>query len=60
LNEVVYLADRVYVMNGSPAKITDVIKIEMERPRSVRNPLFYEYIDKLYSDLNLAKDIKQP
>jgi NitT/TauT family transport system ATP-binding protein len=60
LNEVVYLADRVYVMNGSPAKITDVIKIEMERPRSLRNPLFYEYIDKLYSDLNLAKDIKQP
>ncbi|MDG6994878.1 MAG: ABC transporter ATP-binding protein [Nitrososphaerota archaeon] len=53
LNEVVELADRVYVMNGSPARIVDVVKIEMPRPRSQRDPLFYQYMDRLYEDLNL-------
>ncbi len=57
LNEVVELADRVYVMNGSPARIVDVVKIEMPRPRSQRDPLFYQYLDKLYEGLNL-KDTK--
>jgi NitT/TauT family transport system ATP-binding protein len=55
LNEVVELADRVYVMNGSPAKITDVIKIEIPRPRSPKDPIFFEFVDKLYSDLNLKE-----
>lgn len=53
LNEVVYLADRVYVMAGAPAKIKEVIKIDMQRPRSPKDPLFYEYVDRLLSDLNL-------
>lgn len=58
LNEVVYLADRVYVMNGSPARITDVIKVEMARPRSPKDPRFYEYVDKLYAELNLNREVK--
>ena len=57
LNEVVELADRVYVMNGSPARIVDVVKIDMPRPRSPRDPLFYQYLDKLYKGLNL-RDVK--
>jgi len=57
LNEVVELADRVYMMTGSPAKITDVIKIDLPRPRSQKDPHFYEYVDKLYTDLGL-KEIK--
>jgi NitT/TauT family transport system ATP-binding protein len=59
LNEVVYLADRVYVMNGSPARVTEVVKIDMPRPRSPKNPLFFEYVDRLLTDLNL-KEVKQP
>jgi NitT/TauT family transport system ATP-binding protein len=55
LNEVVELADRVYVMSGSPARITEVIKIEIPRPRSTKDPVFFEYVDKLYSDLNLKE-----
>lgn len=53
LNEVVYLADRVYVMSGSPAKIKEVVKIEMPRPRSPKDPVFYQYVDRLLYDLNL-------
>ncbi len=55
LNEVVQLADRVYVMNGSPARMTDMIKIEMPRPRSPKDPLFYEYVDRLYARLDFTK-----
>jgi NitT/TauT family transport system ATP-binding protein len=53
LNEVVELADRVYVMSGSPAKIMDVIKIDIQRPRSPRDPMFFEYVDRLYAKLNM-------
>jgi len=53
LHEVVQLADRVYVMNGSPASIVDEIKIDLPRPRTERDPRFLDYIDRLYGELSL-------
>jgi NitT/TauT family transport system ATP-binding protein len=52
LHEVVQLADRVYVMNGSPSTIVDVVKIEMPRPRTERDPRFLDYVETLYADLS--------
>jgi NitT/TauT family transport system ATP-binding protein len=52
LHEVVQLADRVYVMNGSPATIIDVIKIELPRPRTERNSAFLDYVDQLCMGLD--------
>jgi NitT/TauT family transport system ATP-binding protein len=52
LQEVVQLADRVYVMNGTPATIVDEVKIEIARPRSQREPSFFNYVDKLYNELS--------
>jgi NitT/TauT family transport system ATP-binding protein len=52
LHEVVQLADRVYVMNGSPATITDVVKIDLPRPRTQREPGFHDYVDRLYDGLD--------
>jgi NitT/TauT family transport system ATP-binding protein len=51
LHEVVQLADRVYVMGGVPAKIVNEIKIDLPRPRSEEDPLFYEYVKTLYKEL---------
>lgn len=51
LHEVVQLADRVYVMGGTPARIVEEIKIDLPRPRSEEEPLFYEYVKRLYKDL---------
>jgi NitT/TauT family transport system ATP-binding protein len=51
LHEVVQLADRVYVMGGTPARIIEEIKIDLPRPRSEEEPLFYEYVKMLYRDL---------
>ncbi len=52
LQEVVQLADRVYVMNGTPATIVEEVKIDIPRPRSQREPVFFNYVDKLYDRLS--------
>jgi len=51
LHEVVQLADRVYIMNGSPAVITDVVSIDLPRPRTEREQGFLDYVDRLYAGL---------
>jgi NitT/TauT family transport system ATP-binding protein len=53
LHEVVQLADRVYVMNGTPSTIVDVVKVDLPRPRSERDPAFLDYVDRLYRGLNV-------
>jgi len=53
LHEVVQLADRVYILNGAPATVTDVVTIDLPRPRSERQPGFLDYVDRLYAGLNL-------
>jgi NitT/TauT family transport system ATP-binding protein len=57
LQEVVQLADRIYVMNGTPATIVNEIKIDIPRPRSQREPVFFNYVDKLYD--HLKQSLKQ-
>jgi NitT/TauT family transport system ATP-binding protein len=53
LHEVVQLADRVYIMNCSPAIIVDTVKIDLPRPRTERDPGFLDCVDELYKGLNL-------
>jgi NitT/TauT family transport system ATP-binding protein len=53
LHEVVQLADRVYVMVGSPATLVHEFKIDLPRPRTEREPGFLDYIDQLYNELGL-------
>ena len=48
LYEAVELADVVYVLNGRPAKITGKIRVDLPRPRDLRDPKFVEYTDLLY------------
>ena len=57
LQEVVQLADRVYVMNGTPATIVEEVKIDIPRPRSQREPVFFNYVDRLYD--HLKQGLKQ-
>ncbi|MCL5788651.1 MAG: ABC transporter ATP-binding protein [Candidatus Marsarchaeota archaeon] len=55
LSEVVTLADRVYVLNGSPAKIAAEVKLDLQRPRHPRDKGFNEYLDLLYDMLTPAR-----
>lgn len=59
LNEVLELADKVYVLNGSPATVVGTLKIELERPRNSKDPRFVEYLDLLYKYLTPVRGVKQ-
>jgi len=52
LQEVIQLADRIYVMNGTPATLVDEIRVNIPRPRSPRDLVFFDYVDKLYNELS--------
>jgi NitT/TauT family transport system ATP-binding protein len=54
--EVVELADRVYVLNGTPSTIIGEVIIDLPHPRIQKNSKFYEYVDLLYSMLTPIKD----
>src|SRR5208337_735110 len=53
LQEVIQLADRIYVMNGIPATLIDEIKVNIPRPRSPRDLVFFDYVDRLYNELSV-------
>ena len=57
LREVVQLADRVYVLNGSPATVTDLVTIDLPKPRSDRDPDFFTYTDLLFNDLGMKPQV---
>ncbi|MBP1357527.1 MAG: ABC transporter ATP-binding protein [Sulfolobus sp.] len=57
LDEVVELADRIYVLNGSPASVVGEIKVEIERPRAPKDQRFKDYLDQLYK---LLTPVKKP
>lgn len=51
LNEVVELADRVYVIRGSPARVGSEFRIDLPRPRAWRDSSFLLNIDQLREHL---------
>ena len=52
VQEAVYMADRVIVLGGRPAKILDDVKVELERPRSQRDPAMFDYADRIISKIS--------
>lgn len=47
VDEAVYLSDKVVVMSSRPAKIEQIINIDMGRPRDRSNPDFLQYRSKI-------------
>jgi NitT/TauT family transport system ATP-binding protein len=56
LHEVVQLADRVYVMRGSPASIADSVDIRLPKKRDEHEPGFVKYVDRFYQALIDCKE----
>jgi NitT/TauT family transport system ATP-binding protein len=46
------MADRVIVLSARPAKIVDDVKIDLERPRSPRDPTLYDLADRIISKIS--------
>lgn len=47
VEEAVQLADRVIVISARPGQIVDNIKINLPRPRKMRSPAAFRYIDRI-------------
>ncbi len=52
VQEAVEMADRVIVLSARPAKIVDDVKIDLERPRSPRDPVLYDLADRIISKIS--------
>ncbi len=52
VQEAVYMADRVLVLSGRPAKIVDDVTIDLARPRNQRDPGLYDYADRIVSKIS--------
>lgn len=59
VDEAVYLSDQVVIMTPRPAKIEQVIDIELGRPRSRGNNDFLKYRTKILEILNFAGENKE-
>ena len=53
VEEALVMADRIYVMNGRPAGMTDCIQVESDRPRSVVDPAIIARKAQIIRDLEM-------
>ncbi len=60
VDEAVYLSDQVVIMTPRPAKIEQVIDIELGRPRSRGSNDFLKYRTKILEILNYAGENREP
>ena len=57
IDEAVQLADRVVVLSSRPAKIQDVLTIDIEHPRNLSSPRYLELRDQLAQKIGLAYSV---
>ncbi len=60
VDEAVYLSDQVVVMTPRPAKIEQIIDIELGRPRSRGSSDFLKYRTRILEILNYAGESREP
>jgi NitT/TauT family transport system ATP-binding protein len=54
IDEAVQLADRVVVLSSRPAKIQDILTIDIAHPRNLSSPRYLELRDQLAQKIGLA------
>jgi ABC-type nitrate/sulfonate/bicarbonate transport system ATPase subunit len=54
IDEAVQLADRVVVLSSRPAKIEDILTIDIQHPRNISSPRYLELRDDLMKKIGLA------
>lgn len=52
VEEIVELADRVYVLSARPAHVAGELHIDMPRPRDKKSAEFFSWVDKVYALLS--------
>jgi NitT/TauT family transport system ATP-binding protein len=51
VDEAIYLADRVVIMSARPARIAEILEVDMPRPRSRAIPVFGQLTDRILQRL---------
>jgi len=54
IEEAVQLADRVMVMSSRPAKIQQIVEIDIPHPRDISSPRYLELRDSIFTEIGLA------
>ena len=57
IDEAVQLADRVIVLSSRPARIKDILTIDIPHPRNISSPHYLELRDELLKQIGLAYEI---
>lgn len=60
VDEAIYLSDRIVVMSARPAKIEDIINVDMGRPRGRDMPEFLNMRTKILQILDFAGKREEP
>jgi len=57
IDEAVQLADRVVVLSSRPARIQQILNIDIPHPRNISSPRYLELRDELLKLIGLAYEI---
>ncbi len=57
IDEAVQLADRVLVLSARPAKIQQIVNIDIPHPRDISSPRYLELRDGIFQQIGLAHKI---
>lgn len=57
IDEAVQLADRVVVLSSRPARIKEILTIDIPHPRNISSPHYLELRDELLKQIGLAYEI---
>jgi len=57
IEEAVQLSDRVVVMSARPAKIQQIVEIDIEHPRDISSPRYLELRDGIFEQIGLAHKV---
>jgi ABC-type nitrate/sulfonate/bicarbonate transport system ATPase subunit len=57
IDEAVQLADRVVVLSSRPARIQEILTIDIPHPRNISSPRYLELRDELLKQIGLAYEI---
>jgi ABC-type nitrate/sulfonate/bicarbonate transport system ATPase subunit len=57
IDEAVQMADRVIVLSSRPARIKEIVTIDIPHPRNISSPRYLELRDELLKQIGLAYEI---